>query len=205
MQRYEIATLTTTLGAAPKAAPAIEAFCRESGATGRLLGCWASDIGLLNQIYILRGYDSDADLLAERERTLLSANPFGSAEWLREMVLDSYIPFPFMPPVEPGDYGAVYEIRTYVLKTGGLGPTIEAWKAAVPPRSTFSPLTIAMYAIDGVPRITHIWPYKSLNDRGIIRADSVAKGAWPPKGGPDWLTPDMRSAIGLPLAVSPLR
>jgi len=64
---------------------------------------------------------------------------------------------------------------------------------------------IAMHALDGAPRFTHIWPYPSLNDRAAIRADSVARGVWPPKGGPDWLTPDMRSTICLPTAVSPMR
>jgi hypothetical protein len=75
----------------------------------------------------------------------------------------------------------------------------------VPARSKFSALTIALYGLDGTPRITQIWPYKSLAERSAARADSVAQGVWPPKGGPDWLTTDMRSTIGLPTAVSPLR
>jgi hypothetical protein len=45
MQRYEIATLTTTLGAAAKAAPAIVDFTASPEAKGRLLGLWATDIG----------------------------------------------------------------------------------------------------------------------------------------------------------------
>lgn len=205
MQRYELATLTTAIGAAGKAAPAIEAWCREGDARGRLLGCWASEIGALNQMLVLRGFDTEADLQAERARTLSSASPFGCAEWLAGLTLDSYAPFPDLPPVEPGAYGPVYEVRTYVLKQGGLEPTLAAWKAALPARLELSRLVIAMYALDGAPRFTHIWPYASLNDRAAIRADSVARGIWPPKGGPDWLTPDMRSTICLPTAVSPLR
>ena len=84
-------------------------------------------------------------------------------------------------------------------------PTIEAWKAAVPQRVKYSPLTIAMYAVDGAPRFTHIWPYKGLDDRAAVRAKTVAEGVWPPKGGPAWLTSDMRSTIGLPMPISPLR
>jgi hypothetical protein len=37
-----------------------------------------------------------------------------------------------------------------------------------------------------------------------VRAESVARGVWPPKGGPDWLTGEMRSIIALPTAISPL-
>ena len=205
MQRDEIATLTTTLGAASRAAPAIEAFAGEAGAKGRLLSLWTTELGPLNQILVLRGFDTEADLAAERQRTLLAANPFGSAEWLTGLTLDSYVPFPDLPPVAPGEYGAVYEIRTYVLKHGGLGPTLAAWKAAVPSRVELSPLTIALYATDGAPRFTHIWPYRSLNDRFAVRGESVRRGVWPPQGGPAWLSSDMRSTIGLPTANSPLR
>lgn len=203
--RHEPATLTTGLGAAPKAAPAIEAFCREDGAKGRLLVCWATDLGPLNQILVLRGFDTEADLAAERGRTPTSASPFGCAEWLSALALDAYTPFPDLPPVRPGAHGPVHEVRTYILKPGGLAPTLAAWKAAVPPRTELSPLLAAMYALDGAPRFTHIWPCASLNDRAALRAEPVRRGVWPPGGGPDWLASDMRSTVRLPTAVSPPR
>ena len=62
-----------------------------------------------------------------------------------------------------------------------------------------------MYAIDGAPRLTQIWAYKSLEERAAIRAKTVADGIWPPKGGPDWLSPKMSSSIAMPLAFSPLK
>ena len=204
MQRYELATLATSIGAAAKAAPAIEAFSRESDAKGRLLGCWATELGPLNQLIVLRGFDTEADLQTERLRTLRSASPFGCAEWLTALSLDAYAPFPDLPPVRPGSYGAVYEVRSYILKPGGLAPTLAAWKAALPERVKLSPLVVAMHALDGPLRFTHIWPYASLNDRAAIRAEAVSRGIWPPKGGPDWLA-EMRSTIGLPTAASPLR
>ena len=37
------------------------------------------------------------------------------------------------------------------------------------------------------------------------RADAVAQGIWPPKGGPAHLTTQMVSTIALPTAVSPLK
>ena len=110
-----------------------------------------------------------------------------------------------MPPVETGAFGPFYEIRTYVTKIDGLSPTQEKWREAVPVRSKYSRLTIAMYSLDGGSRFTQIWPYASLDERHAVRGKSVAEGAWPPKGGPDWLTTDMRSTIALPMAFSPLK
>jgi hypothetical protein len=153
---------------------------------------------------VLRGFDDHAQLLGERERILRTTDPFGAGDTIASLNFDSYAPFPFLPPVKPGKYGAVYEIRTYKLKHGGVPHTIAAWEAAVPARCELSPLSIAMYAFDGPPRFTHIWPFASLDVRAAVRADSVAKGIWPPKGGPDWLTGEMRSTIGLPTAISPL-
>ena len=99
---------------------------------------------------------------AERLRIVSDVNPFGAGEAIKEMTFDSYAPFPWMAPPAPGKYGAVYEIRTYRLKHGGLHPTIAAWEAAMVERGKFSPLTLAIYALDGAPRFTHIWPYASL-------------------------------------------
>lgn len=70
-----------------------------------------------------------------------------------------------LPPVVPGKYGSVYEIRTYRLKHGGVAPAIAAWEAAIPERVKLSPLSIAMYSLDGPPRFTHIWPFASLDAR----------------------------------------
>ena len=103
----------------------------------------------------------------------------------------------------PGNYGKVYEFRTYRLKPNGLPPTIAAWEAAMPARSKLSTLLINMYALDGVPRITHIWPYASLDARAAIRADAVAMGIWPPKNGPEQLI-TATSMIGVPTEASPL-
>ena len=62
-----------------------------------------------------------------------------------------------------------------------------------------------MVALDGPPRFTNIWAYRSLDERSKARADAVAQGIWPPKGGPAYLTPRMVSSIALPTAVSPLK
>ncbi|WP_270939041.1 NIPSNAP family protein [Falsiroseomonas oryzae] len=202
MPLYELATLSTTIGAAPRMAPAIAAYCGEGG--GTLLGILATEIGALNQVLVLRGFADAASIQAERARAQSSASPFGCAEWLTGLAMDTYAPLPWLPPVEPGARGPIYEVRTYVTKPHGLAPLVEAWRGALPARLPLSPLLVAMHTLDGPTRFTHIWPYPTLNDRAAIRTDAVSRGIWPPKGGPDVLTTDMRSWICLPLPGSPL-
>lgn len=203
MERYELATLSTTMGAAAKLGARLRDFCTAGDARGRFLGAWASDIGPLNRVFVLRGFDTAADATAERLRTLSSADPFGAGEFLTGLSLDTLAPFPGLPPVEPGAFGPIYEIRSYLLKTGGLAPTLEGWAEALPGRTKLSKLLLATHAVDGPPRIVHIWPYASLEERSRLRAESVRIGVWPPRSAV-WLTPAMESTIGLPLDVSPL-
>ena len=203
MQYYELTTLKTVLFGAGKAASGIQSFLDQG--QGTLLGAWAADIGALNEVYLLRSFNSLDALATERQRVLMSDNPYGCLEFLVNYSSDTYLPFDFVLPVQTGNYGAVYEIRTYHTKLNGLAPTIEKWRAAIPARIEQSNMTIAMYALDGAPRFTQIWPYASANQRAEVRAKTVADGIWPPKGGPDWLSPNMTSTLAVPLAFSPLK
>lgn len=205
MQVYEIATLSIQMGKAGNISAGVKAFCEQPEAKGRLLGIWNNDIGILNQVLVLRGFADEAEAADERRRTLTAADPFNAAEWVENFSFDTYKPFPFTQPVETGNFGAVYEIRTYGVKTGCLPKVFEVWEQAVPERTQFSRMTAALYSTDGSPRIVSIWPYASVNDRSRIRAESVAAGVWPPKGGPACLTNDMVSVIGIPTAESPLK
>lgn len=206
---YELATMTLPFGTAGQAATQAQAFASAPEAQGELLGCWFTDIGQLNQMLVLRGFATLAQLQAERERTQQSASPFGCGEIFQSLEQHSYKGFPWMKPVRPssesGIAGPVYEIRTYGIKPGGVQNTIALWEQYLPPREKLSPCVVAMVALDGPLRFTNIWAYESLNARSQIRADAVAQGIWPPKGGPAWLTTAMSSTIALPTAVSPLK
>lgn len=206
---YELSTLTLPFGTAAQAATQVHAFCTAPEAGGEFLGCWFTDIGVLNQMLVLRGFDSLDALQAERSRTRLSASPFGCGEIYQSLEQHSYQGFPWMKPVRPsaesGIQGPVYEVRTYGIKTGGLQPTIDLWQQAVPLREKISPCVVAMVALDGPLRFTNIWAYPSLDARSKSRADAVAQGIWPPKGGPAHLSTQMVSTIALPTVVSPLK
>lgn len=201
---YEIMTLTIGFGVAGKVTAGLDADCKARDAKGKLEGCWISEIGELNEVIVLRSFPDFAALQQDRLRLQSQIDPFGCSEGIKALNFETYTAFPWMKPPVPGKYGPAYEIRTYKLKHGGVPPTVAAWEAAMPERGKFSPLTLAMIALDGPPRFTHIWPYESLEHRAAARAQSVAAGAWPPQGGPDWLTGDMRSTIALPAAISPL-
>ncbi|MBV8447254.1 MAG: NIPSNAP family protein, partial [Hyphomicrobiales bacterium] len=167
---YELAKLTVQIGSTSKALPGIKAFVEEGKARGELLGCWASEIGELNKIAVLRGFSDSEGLRAERKRLLESSNPFGCRDVLTHMEADSYAPFPDLPPIETGAFGPVYEIRSYALKPGMLAHVMASWRTSLPARIKLSRNLIVMHTIDGPPRFTHIWPYASLEQRAEIRA-----------------------------------
>ena len=204
---YELATMTLPFGTAAQAATNVQTFTAQG--QGELLGCWFTDIGVLNQMIVLRGFDDLATLQAERQRTQQNASPFGCGEIFQSLEQHSYQGFPWMKPVRPsaesGIQGPVYEIRTYGIKPGGVQPTIDLWEQAVPARDKISPCVVAMIALDGPLRFTNIWAYPNIESRSKARAEAVAQGIWPPKGGPAHLTTNMVSTIAMPTAVSPLK
>ena len=159
----------------------LKALARLDEAVSEVLACWYSDIGALNQILLIRAARDTMRIHADRERILRSENPFGIGEYIVGMSVDTYVSFPFMQPMKAGQYGPVFEVRTYVLKPDGLPATIELWRKSVPGRASLSPLLAAMHSITGtVTRFMHIWPYADLNERARLRAKAVADGLWPP-------------------------
>ncbi|WOE32238.1 MULTISPECIES: NIPSNAP family protein [unclassified Acinetobacter] len=205
MKFYQLMNITIKMGTAATVANGIQEYYANTDVTAKLLGVWFSDIGQLNQVIVLSSFDSQQNIDIERARLAAQENIFANAENIIKYSVENFAGFDFLPEVELGEFGPVYEIRTYELKHGGLPHVLNAWNNAVPERTKYSKLTVAMYALDGTPRIVSIWPYESLNARSEIRAQSVADGIWPPKGGPQWLTYEMQSIIALPTAISPLK
>ena len=122
-QVYELTTLSFPLLSVGKVSEGARAYVTDPEAKGELLGCWHTDIGALGRLLILRGFETTEDLGAERRRALLSSNPFNARPSVTALETNSYAPFPFLPAVEPGPRGKVYEFRTYWLKPGGLPAT----------------------------------------------------------------------------------
>ena len=202
---YDVTILTVRPGTHPQALVKLNEWLATTPSAGKLLACWFSELGAVNQILLLRRYDDESRLIADRGAVLQSGNPCGVGEFLVGMSMDSYVPFPIREAIEPGEFGPIYEVRTYALKPDGLKPTIALWEKAVPARAKISPVIAAMYSVSGaVTRFMHIWAYRSLDERMRLRAKSVAEGVWPPPGGPDHLV-SQQADIYLPAPFSPLR
>ena len=201
---YELATLSCPLLAVGRASEGVYDWVNDAEAKGELFGCWRTEIGTLGRLIVLRGFEAPEDMTAERHRALLSANPFNAGSVVTALEMDSYAPFPFLPPIRTGDRGGVYEFRTYRLKPGGLSPTLAAWEAALAPAREYTKhLVTNMYALDGAPRITHIWAFTSLEERAELRSRAYGAGVWPPEGGPDQIA-EATSTIALPQGPSSL-
>jgi len=199
--QYDVTIITVRPATHPKALSVLERVLVDDPA---LLACWFSDIGALNKILIIRNIIDPIAVLESRMAMLKSESPFGVGEFMTGMTMDTFVAFDFLPPIRPGMQGPIYEVRSYILKTGGLAPTIELWRKAVADRSRISPLLTAMTSVTGtVTRFIHIWPYKSVEERGRLRAKAHAERVWPPPGGPDHLAAQ-QADIFLPAPFSPL-
>lgn len=128
MKLYELITFTVRVRTVATAMECLEQQLGSADAGVRLMGCWASEIGPLNQIALLRGYPDEASRQAERERYLANADAFGVEAYLLNMRVENYSLFPFIEPLPAGRHGPFYELRMYDLVPSGLAPTLEGWK-----------------------------------------------------------------------------
>lgn len=203
MTLYELTTLEIKVFSNAKVYEALQRSLPEAG--GTLVGAFATDLGELSRVLLLRSFEDANALVEARRRLLLRSDPLGCAEWLVSLASNAYTLFPFLAAPKPAELGRWYEFRTYGLKQGLLAQTIAAWQEAVPARHALSPLVGAFTALDGEqPRFLNIWAYASLDERARVRAEAVAQGLWPPQGGPAALT-RMQSTVCAPLAWSPLK
>lgn len=201
----ELATLRFPLLEVGAASARVGAWLERPGAAGQLLGGWRSEIGALGQLLVLREFAGAAVLAAERERTLRGGDPFGVGDLLSGMGSRDYRRFPFLPAVQLGERGGVYEIRDYRLQPDGLPGTLDGWRRAMEPARDYTArLVVNMHALGGAPRITHVWGFESLEQRRELRARAYGAGVWPPPGAPERIAA-ATSTVALPEPWSPLR
>ena len=182
---YEIATLGGSVFAGKGALSGVRSWVTEAMA-GTLLGIWRTDIGKIGDLLVLRSFEDEEALRLERRRALLSEDPFGSSSAKVELTMESYALFPFLTDPAPRAFGGTFEFRTYHLTPGGLPGTMAGWQAAIGPAHAYTDHLVAtMYALDGAPRISHIWGFESVEQRNRLRREHYAAGLWPPEGGPE--------------------
>lgn len=162
-----------------------------------------TDIGPLNQIIHIWPYESLAHRTEVRAKSAENPNwPPKLNEFQHEMLSEIFVPFPFTPEFKPGKWGPVFEWRSYILRPGTMGGTIERWRDAIGRRSELSPVLMAMHTELGpLNKFVHIWPYESLEHRREVRAKAAADKIWPPPGGGDSLvTQDNKIVLAAPFS-----
>ena len=183
-----------------EALPAREKF-------SKLGAFWHTEVGPLNQIIHVWGYDSF------EQRAQVRAAASKAPGWppsIREFVVtqqsEVFVPAPFSPPLEPRTLGNIYEIRQYTLAAGGIPGMIERWTPKIGERVKLSPLVGAWYSEFGaLNKWVHIWAYKDAAERQRIRDEARAKGIWPPGGGPAGGMLKQENMLVVPASFSPLR
>lgn len=94
MKLYELITFTVRVRTVANAMAYLEQRLAVDDAAVKLVGCWTSEIGPLNQIAVLRGFTDETSRQAERERYLSSADAFGIEAYLTDMRVENYTLFP---------------------------------------------------------------------------------------------------------------
>jgi hypothetical protein len=199
---YELTTAEVRPGTLGTAMQRIGDIVAKGRTTSRLLGCWTTEIGQVNEIVALSTVSETAPLEDSAGGHWLAS---AITEFLVNARLEHLRLFPFLPEVQPGSYGRVYELRSYVMKPGTTQETIDRWEKALPARTERSRIIGAFHGVTGpLQKFVHIWPYDSADHRQRTRDDAVAAGIWPPKGGAERLL-HMQNSLLVPAPFSPLR
>ncbi len=198
----EIRSYQLRIGAVPQALGRFTERLPGRTKVSPIAGFFQSEIGTLNQIHMMWPY---ADL-AERER-------------LRKIKVENYPPpmgdlgveldvriwnaAPFSPPVQPRQYGEIYEIREYTYASGSIPHVIAGWSTRIEERQRYSPLVFAGFSEFGAQnRWLHIWAYKDWNERQRVRHEVHEKGVWPPKSAPEAVLLKQQNILVTPTALS---
>ena len=201
---YEFRTYTLTVGSMSKFEESFANALPHREKYSKLTACWHTDIGPLNQIIHVWGYDDMKHRAEVRAAAAADPNwpPAGDDAYIVKMETEIVIPAPFQKPIEPGHYGHVYEMRYYDTLPGSMPEIMDIWGAKLPGRLKYSPLFFCGYTDMGsLNKLIHIWPYDDLNHRAETRASSVAAGDWPPATGKFLVT--MNNKIMVPSSFSP--
>mgnify|MGYP002828761985 CR=1 FL=1 len=177
---------------------------------GKLEGYWLSEHGILNQVIVLRSFNdlSHYNSLSDK----LSRNPRWYQEYLKSVddlivgtersLLKAFLPFK-----APESGGNIYEYRCYTTKNGKAEPWSKLFSAAMPIRKKYgSPICAWITEFGNSNEVSHLWCFKSLEERLASRALAAADKEWQKfarNGGK--LLCSMSSSVIIPHTQSPLK
>ncbi|MBW1699431.1 MAG: NIPSNAP family protein [Deltaproteobacteria bacterium] len=182
---YEMRTYTLKPGTVAEFEKRFEASLANRLKHSELAAFWHTEIGPLNQVIHIWPYEN----LGQREE--IRARAAKEPDWppkvqdlLLTMESQIFVPAPFSPKLGGGKkLGNIYEMRIYQYQPGTLPEVLKRWEQALNGgRLELSPIAACMSSEIGIlNRWVHIWPYKSLEERSRIRAESKKLDTWPPK------------------------
>ena len=176
---YEIRTYHITPHKVPEVMKRFGEAYEERAKISPMLGFFYTDIGPLNQIIHIWPYEDIAERARVRAEAAKLPNwPPNISEFAEDMTAEIFIPLSFMPPMAPGKHGPIYELRSYIIKAGGIPAMAERWGKALPARAELSPAVAAMH---------------------------TELGIWPPKGGTPGALISQENKIMLPAPFSPMQ
>jgi NIPSNAP protein len=203
---YEIRTYTLKPGCVSdyekRFAEAVETRTKYSP----MYGMWHTEIGPLNQIVHIWGYESlqarfDARSAATRDT---SGNwPPKTNDLVVSQESDILVPIAGMQP-QSGELGGVYELRMYTYPAGAITEVGKSFAAAYSGRHSEYPVAgIWTSDLGNLNRLYQLFPYKDWDHREQVRGALRQKGIWPPHTEARPVTQLVRHMIPAPF--SPLR
>jgi hypothetical protein len=181
----EIRTYTLKPGAVAEVESRFEKALPYRQKYSPLAGFWHTEIGPLNQVIHAWSYEN------LQQRTEIRAKAAEDPNWppkIQDMILsmesEIFVPAPFSPELGGGKkLGNIYEMRIYQYQPGTIPTVIERWGEALKGgRLNLSPIGACMSSEIGKLNVwIHLWPYKDLEERARIRAESQKLSTWPPK------------------------
>ncbi|MCY4474875.1 MAG: NIPSNAP family protein [Chloroflexi bacterium] len=194
----------------PRNVPLFEERTAEKIKEGRqnysqLFGFWTTEVGPVNEVVHVWPYE---DLEHRRRIRAQTAEdgvwPPSNADIINTMRSEIFLPAPFMENRGGAKLGPVYEMRIYTYAPGDIPKVIEIWGEHIEEREKYSPLVGAWYSeLGALNTWIHMWAYESYDQRADIRAETRAKGVWPPPGGIGPVT--QANKLLLPMSFSPLQ
>lgn len=178
---YEFRTYTLRAGTLPEflkrfgdALPRREWF-------SKLAAFWYTDIGPLHQVIHVWPYENSLERTRIRTEAVKSGSwPPNTGEFILTMNAEILEPMSFSPMLDPSSCGPVFEMCTDTLKPFTMPSMIERWNERLNERLKLSPL-VGVFATDvgELNRWTHIWSYKTLDERTTVKNAALASHLWP--------------------------
>lgn len=181
---YEIRTYTVPPRGVPEYYEKFGEIFERRQAITRMVGMFHADFGQLNRIMHIWEYES-AGHREETRRAVAEHEwwPPPTGHLLRKQVTKIVTTPAFRPEPRLGEFGGVYEFRTYTLFPGKMGEMAEKWTPNVAAREELSPLAAVFMTESGeLNQWIHVWAYKDAKQRADIREKTRTLPNWPSPG-----------------------